>query len=490
MTELKKIIFCSLILLSSLFSYAQKQRSDNITLTGISLLPSDSGRKVYINNLSVTGTKRTKPYIIYREIQFKKGDSIIISELQKELENARQQVYNTTLFNEVKFELVAIDAVNVNVAVHVTERWYIYPVPQFQLVDRNFNEWWKTYKRSFDRVNYGIKFVHYNLSGRKDQLRIYLINGYSKNISFSYTAPYSNKALTEGFNIGAGFTQKRELAYKTDYKDSLLFYPSDSATKAKADFVYKSWYVSASYIIRRGLFKKHIFSIGYTYQKISDSVIQPKYNPNYFNDPVNSKAFIDLAYTFQYSNVNNVSYALKGRSGFINVLKRGLGFTGGINLLAVEAGLNQYFDMGRNWYSSIQLNGKIKLPFDQAYINQRGLGYGDNYLRGLEYYVIDGVATALAKSTLKKKIISFNIPFPFFPKLLTKLPFTFYAKTFADVGYVYNRKSMDTYLNNRFLYTGGFGIDILTLYDINLRFEYSFNQLKENGLFLHNQSGF
>ena len=39
-------------------------------------------------------------------------------------------------------------------------------------------------------------------------------------------------------------------------------------------------------------------------------------------------------------------------------------------------------------------------------------------------------------------------------------------------------------------YTGGFGIDILTLYDLNLRLEYSFNQLNENGLFLHTKGGF
>ena len=95
------------------------------------------------------------------------------------------------------------------------ERWYLYPVPQFQLVDRNFNEWYKTYKASFDRVNYGLKFVHYNLSGRRDQLRIYLINGYTRNISFSYNNPYSNKSLNEGFIIGAGYSQNSEIPYKT-----------------------------------------------------------------------------------------------------------------------------------------------------------------------------------------------------------------------------------------------------------------------------------
>jgi len=159
-------------------------------------------------------------------------------------------------------------------------------------------------------------------------------------------------------------------------------------------------------------------------------------------------------------------------------------------MLQLEAGLHKYFDMRKGWYSSIHLNGKIKFPFDQAYINQRGFGYGDIYLRGLEYYVVDGVATALVKSTLKKKIFSIKIPFRYFPKLLNSIPITVFAKTYTDVGYAYTQKKYDTYLSNRLLYTGGFGIDILTFYDFTLKFEYSFNQLGKNGLFLHNQSGF
>ncbi len=488
MNGLKKIIYAAIILVLPLSSLAQKSNTPNFSFVDTAIL---KGNKVCIKDLRVSGTKRTIVYIVYREIQFKKGDSILLSDLYKELEQARVQVYNTTLFNEVKFNLIALDSVNVSINVNVLERWYLYPVPQFKWIDRNFNEWYKTYNHSLRRVDYGIKFVHYNLSGRRDQLRIYLINGYTKNVSVSYTAPYSNKKLNQGFTIGGGYLQKREMSIKTNSNDSLLFYPSDSATKATADFVYKSWYVNAGYTIRRGFFTKHIFSASYTHIKIADSVVlSAHYNPNYFKDPVSSKGIIDLSYRLQYANVDNGSYPLKGRTSFVSLLKRGFGFTGGVNMFMIEAGLNRYYNMGKNWFSSIQLIGSIKLPFDQAYINQRGLGYGENYLRGLEYYVIDGVATALAKSTIKKKLIAFNIPFPYFPKLLKKIPVTIFAKSYADVGYVYTKQKYDTYLNNRLLYSGGFGIDILTLYDLNLKFEYSFNQLGKNGLFLHNQSGF
>lgn len=481
MKHLKKIIYCSLLLLPVLLSHAQKQKTAPVTLIGTSLLPADSNQKVCIRNLEVSGTKKTKIYIVYREIHFKKGDSLIIADLQKQLEQARRQVYNTTLFNEVSFTLSVTDSLNVDINVHVTERWYLYPVPQFQLVDRNLNEWWKTYHHSLDRVNYGIKFVHYNLSGRRDQLRIFLINGYTRNISFSYSNPYSNRSLTNGFVVTAGYSQSRETPYKTDSANGILLL-------RETGFSRQSIYGGIGFSIRKGLFKRHNFSITYVHSKVNDSVI--KLNPKYFNDPVNSKDIIDFVYLLQYANVNNVSYPLTGRSAFLTVQKRGLGFTGGINMLTLEAGYNKYFSLGKNWYSSIYLNGKLRLPFDQPYINQRGLGYGENYLRGLEYYVIDGVATALVKTTLKKKIVSFSIPFRLFPKVFTKIPFTFFVKTYGDLGYAYNKKTTYSYLNNRLLYTGGFGIDVLTLYDINLRFEYSFNQLGKNGLFLHNQSGF
>ncbi len=485
MQGLKKISCCIVLLFA--FSFARSQNQNNILITNTVIPLQDSTVKLHVKDIIIKGNKKTKAYIILREIQFKKGDSIVISLLNKELEQARQQVYNTTLFSEVKFELVILSAWDFMVIVDVRERWYIYPVPQFKPVDRNFNEWIKTYNASLKRVNYGLKFVHYNLSGRRDQLRIFFLNGFSRDFSFSYNAPYSNKALTEGFVVGAGYSQKKEIAYKTDYNNNLLFYTSDSL---RSKFVGSAFYVTAGYTMRKGFFVNHFFNASFSSLSVTDSILLPKNNPNYFNSNKISANIFELSYAYQYVNVNNVLYATKGRSAFVAVSKRGLGFTGGINALTVEAGMNRYFDLGKKWYSSIQLNGKLRLPFHQAYINQRGLGYGDSYLRGLEYLVIDGVGTALVKSTLKKKVAEFKIPVPFKLKSLPYIPFTFFVKTFGDLGYVYNKKEFATNLNNRLLYTGGFGIDILTFYDINLRFEYSFNQLNQKGLFLHTQSGF
>jgi hypothetical protein len=228
----------------------------------------------------------------------------------------------------------------------------------------------------------------------------------------------------------------------------------------------------------------------FSYLNVDDSIITSKYNPNYFNENKTSAFIFDIGYNYQFLQLDNINYPLKGKAYTISIYKRGIGFSGGLNMLGLDVSYNKYIPHPHKFYSSFQFSGKIKLPFQQSYINQRSLGYGSFYLRGLEYYVIDGVAASLAKYTFRKKLISFKIPVPFHIKALPYLPFGFYAKTYADAGYSYNKIVYDTRLNNILLYTGGFGIDILCIYDLNMSLEYSFNQLKEKGLFLHVRSSF
>ena len=481
MNQFCKIFYCCSM--AAITTPANAQYLNSNTANNTPQFPAkDSIGFVHIHQVRVTGNSKTKEFIILRELKLKQGDSIKNSDLDNELNISRQQVYNTTLFNSVNISAIPASAGEIDIEVKVKERWYIYPIPQFQLVDRNFNEWYVKYKADLSRVTYGIKFTHYNLTGSRDQLSIYLLNGFTRNLSFSYSQPFTNKALTRGFGFAGGLLQSRQINYATSFHNKLLAFNN-------GDFSGTSFFASVGYIIRRAIRERHIFSIAYTHIKVADSVVTALYNPNYFKTSRSSLGYPELSYTYLYTDVDNVAYPLKGKTVFATALKRGFGIKAGINMFSLEAGYNKYWDMKKRWYGSVQLSGKIKLPFDQAYINQRAMGYGDTYLRGLEYYVIDGAAYGLARSTLKKKLFSFSIPFTFRSKQL-KIPFAIFAKTFADLGYSYNKKKYGTYLNNRVLCTSGFGIDILTVYDVNFRIEYSFNQLNENGLFLHARGGF
>jgi outer membrane protein assembly factor BamA len=460
---------------------AQQNTADNIPETVTS---NDSLAKIRVRKVFITGNKQTKDYIILREMELQTGDSIPAITLMDALEKDRQHIYNLTLFVEVTVEPVLINASEFDINISVKERWYIFPLPELQFVDGTFNEWLLKYKGDLNRLNYGLKFTHYNLTGRKDQLRIHLLGGYTKTISFNYNAPYANAALTNGFSIGGGFFQNREIVYKTSYDNEVVFYKRNN-------FVRKAWNIQLGYSIRKGLKLSHSFNLNYTHENIDDSLISTTYNKAYFNKPVSKIGYVDLYYTLRYSDVNNVLYPLTGWSGSIGMGKRGLGFTGGVNSFSVDAEYNKYWSLGKKWYASSQLQGNIKLPFNQAYINQQALGYGNNYIRGMEYKIIDAVAWAITKFNLRREIFNFSINTIFKKsKTLNKIPFRIYAKTFADIGYSYNKEEFASRLSNTFLGSTGLGIDIVTIYDVQIRIEYSLNHLGQKGLFLHNEKGF
>ena len=177
---------------------------------------------VKISSIQIIGNKKTKSFIIERELPFATGDSIAKKDLPAIFKQAATQVYNINLFIEAKVDSVLIADNTLAVNVTVKERWYIFPSPQFHLVDRSFNEWYSTFNADFNRVVYGVDFTHYNFSGRRDNLNITLLSGYARNIAFGYSNPYSNAKLTEGYSIFANYTENREIGYKISNGGKLM----------------------------------------------------------------------------------------------------------------------------------------------------------------------------------------------------------------------------------------------------------------------------
>jgi outer membrane protein assembly factor BamA len=435
---------------------------------------------IIVSAIKINGNKQTKDYLILREMPFKIGDTLPKAALQNLFNRAKTQVYNTNLFIEVKIDSILLADTSLQVNVVVKERWYIFPTPQVAFID-GINAWYKTYNADFKRVIYGIDFTHYNFSGRRDEFSVTLLNGYARNISVSYRAPYSNSKLTEGFGIGAGFTQNRGIGFKTNFNNRILFYGQD-------DFVRSNFNIAASYSRRKNFFKRTSFSLNLQYTNVADSIIIK--NPNYFNSNKAYQFYPTLGVGISYANTDKNNYPLKGLTYNYGISKTGTGFNGGINVTTAYGSFAKYFTHKYHFYSSISASAILKIPFEQAYINQRAIGNGNLRLRGLELYIVDGVAAAVTNFTFSKKLVGFNIPFPFGIKAIPYIPVNIFAKTYADVGYSYIPQPYVGKLNNKFLYTGGVGVDVLTLYDIVLKVEYSLNQLGEKGLFLHGSGGF
>src|SRR5215813_12771557 len=128
-----------------------------------------------VRNIIITGNRKTKASIILREIPFKNGDRFQLQELVAKFEDARKQLMNTTLFHEVTVALKSFEGHDVDVMVDVKERWYLFPLPYFKIVDRNINQWIVQNKASLQRVNYGVKLLYNNFTGYDDKLNVWLM---------------------------------------------------------------------------------------------------------------------------------------------------------------------------------------------------------------------------------------------------------------------------------------------------------------------------
>lgn len=438
-------------------------------------------RPFTIRNIVLTGNKRTRSVIILRELTFREGDSIHIAEFPSKFSEAQNRLMNTTLFHEVKIAVSKFDGYDVDVQVWVDERWYILPMPHLKPIDRNFSQWLFKEKASLKRVDYGIKLMMDNFTGNNDKLRFYFITGYTKQLMLSYHRPFIDKSMKWGMNFDLSIGKTHELNYNiTDNKQDFL----ELKDKSFARNFFKGK-IEATY--RPAFYTTHAFGMGYNYFRVNDSVI--KLNPNFFAVPGNKIAYPELYYKLIYRNLDYNPYPTKGQA--LEFVFSRQGFGKDVNVTQLIAKGIKYWPINEKTFYSVGAAGTIKAPFKQPYYSSQLLGYGDTYMRGYEYYVIDGVAGGLVNATFAHRLANFKIHIPgtkwFTPRLI---PLKIYGKTFGNAGYAYQKEPYAQTLNNKLLFGGGIGIDIVTMYDFNLKIEWSFNQLGENGIYLQKKSTF
>ena len=440
----------------------------------------DSTRPFVIRDIIISGNKKTKPYIIARELPFKTGDSVNLSELVARFGRAKELLMNTTLFHEAIVYLKRFQGYQVDIGVDVKERWYLFPIPYIKPVDRNLSEWAKQ-GYSFDRVNYGLKLNYNNFTGRNDKLKFWLLTGYTKQIQFQYELPYVDKALKYGVRVGFSYATNTEVNYATTNNEQ-MFYPDPDSPSV--GIVGKQWGANIDITFRPAIRTRNTLRIAYITQQVDPAVIN--LNPKYFSAQSTTLSFPEISYKLEYQNVDYIPYPQKGLQGEVGLLKRG--FHNDFSMWQLNAKGSKHGFLSPKTSYSLAGSGVLRVPFDQPFINQRLFGYGDFYLRGLEKYVIDGVAAVLLKNTLRRQVFQFNIPTPF--RSHDNIPFKIFLKTYADAGYTYNKHPNSNTLGNKMLYTGGFGVDVLTFYDLSFKFEYSFNQMGQSGFFLHFKNDF
>lgn len=425
-----------------------------------------------INQINILGNQKTKENIILRELDFVTGDSIKKSDIDKRLDLTRRKLINTNLFISAELKYTQVSNNQININIKLMEQWYILGYPIFQIVDRNYAEWWQR-GASLSRTTYGIDLLHSNFRGRAERINLRLETGFTQRLEVGYRIPYIDKAQKTGIGFSFTYIANKNLAFKS-LNDTLYYFKN-------FEEILRKRFSTAVYLRKRyGFYDTHTLELRYNNNVIADTI--KKLNPDYFLDSRTTQKYLQLSYYFNYDFRDNVAYPLRGNRYELLINKSGLLPNDDINQLEISGAYSLYKPISKRLFYGLYLKGKVSFPERQPFFNTRGLGYFGDLVRGYELYVVDGNSYFLARNNLKFQLVNSKIQLKFLKiKQFNTIPIGIYPNIFMDYGYVQNSYANvnKSKLANRSIYGGGFGLDFVTYYNMVVHLSYVLNDRKE-----------
>lgn len=442
--------------------------------------PSLSNDNIVIENILIAGNKRTKNHIIKRELLFNESDTIKVTDTSAVFQQSHNNIFNTNLFNEVTITFIpsSYDSLRGDVLVEVVERWYFFISPQIDIADRNFNEWIERGAK-FSRLVYGINMKYTNFRGRKEELEVAIHGGFVEKYELFYTIPYLTKNQKTGIKFQFHYSLNKNVAARN--LDNKLDY-------IESDFVLrKRFYTGANFLLRRNYYTKHNLEVLFHDNSIKDTIAEV--NPDYFLNGNTKEKLFELSYTLTYDKRNRNNYPTKGSFISGTVKKLGLTIWDEVDIWRFIVNSKKFFEIGKKASFGASLNYYYNNQSPWPFMFNEGLGYHENFVRGYELYVINANQYALNRNELRYELISFNIDISKYLKMhqFNKIPYGIFIKTFFDHGYSTDatQNVLNARLSNKYLYSYGVGIDVVSFYNLVFRFEIARNNLNENGFFFH-----
>jgi len=446
------------------------------------------GQVVTIRSIEISGNRTTKSFIIRRELTFREGDTLPQRDLGLILERNRDNLINIGIFNQAVVNIAEWDTREhlVDISVTVRESWYVYAAPIFDLADRNFNVWWNTYNASLRRVNLGGRLDWLNLTGRNDKLKLKVQFGFTPKQEIEYRFPYLDKRQRFGLLAGFFHSSNKEAAYGTVANREQFVRIEDRR-------ILERYRGGIQLTYRPSIRLRHDLDMIYQVVR-ADSQFVDEYNPRLFRLGGTSHRALTLAYTFEYDDRDIRLFAEKGVRVWLKLEKTGWGRQDDENLLTARTSLEGNVPSGRRFQHRVTLGAKYSLIRSRpSYMHYLALGYGQDYLRGYELYLIDGLDFFTAKYQLSYKLLESKIRLgTWMPmKAFREMPIHLYLSMHLETGYVNDPYTGDVNtLSNRWLTGTGPGINLLLYNNMLVQFNYCVNHLGQWGLYLHNRTSF
>lgn len=435
-------------------------------------------RSLVVNNISISGNKKTRSNIILRELTFQKGDTILSSDLDKHTNRSRENILNTSLFNYVTVNIHNYSEDKLDVLINVEERWYFWPALIFKYEDRNFSAWLKA--KDLSKTKYGFSVEKFNFLGRKQNLRISFLFGYAKQFEISYKNIALDRNRKHFIGAMAEVSKQDEMIIDTRYDEPVLF-------KSTYKPVFERNKYTLNYLYRPYLNDFHNLYINYFEYRVSDTIL--KLNSDFLGENINGMDCFTIDYVYTKDNRDIKAYPLKGYyfelliGQTVSLPVSGNSFSSSV----IIPNFYKFFEINNRIHYASNLTLKLSYNNTNSYFYTRSLGYIYN-LHGFEYNTIEGehflTFKNLVKFTLLKPRITelTLIPLPKF----SKIHYAFYLNVFTDCGYVSSKYVIpENNYSNKFLYSGGIGLDLVTYYDKTFRAEYSLNGFGKGGFYFH-----
>ncbi|MAO33142.1 MAG: hypothetical protein CMD03_00080 [Flavobacteriales bacterium] len=436
--------------------------------------------KITVSKITIIGNKITNSNIILREIVLSKDSSYDASTLEQKINESKINLVNLKLFNFVDVSHL-INENQVEIIINLTERWYIWPFPIIEISERNFNTWWKEFKDSnfsdFSRLNYGAFLIWENFRGKNELLKFKIRKGFKEHYLLSYKAPYINNKKTIGINTNMQVFRRKKTFFKTQNNNLIYFTNNNKFTSEDYEF-------NTEIIYKKGIHKTHKLRFHYFLSNIDSAITNQ--NPSYLKNESNSGSYTKITYQFSNEKRDYIQYPLHGYYLNFEATKNFKG-TSPVNHFEIIGKVEKHLELKDRVFLGSSFKSKWSSDAYQPYFAQKGFGFQD-YVRGYEYYVIDGQQFWLSKTILKYALIektNFEIPYVKMTQF-KKAHYSLYLGIFSDMGYITDKQiTHDNNLSNMLLWGNGISIDYVTYYDKLLRIEFSANHLGEKGVFLH-----
>lgn len=445
---------------------------------------------IKLRDVVIEGNKKTKPFVILREMTIHKNDSFPAKDMDAVLLQNRLNIFNLGLFNVVDVNIKNWDEDSLDLIIKVRERWVIIPLPVIKFADRNVAEWWRQYNHDFKRLQYGAQVNWRNFTGRNDAMQLALSFGFAQRLDIGYTIPHFNRRKESvGMSVFYTMSRSKRIAYNT-IDDKLAY--MDLGTSWQQQKIE----ISTQIVYRKEIHNTHYFTAGYGITAISDSV--RKANPNYFINNASRQQYFKLGYNFIMDYRNIVTYPTAGYYIALNFTNYGLGFMK-TRMTTVGLQISKYFQWKKQprFSAAVYLKGQLSWPIKQPYNLQyiKSLGYEENAIRGYEINVLDGQHFILFKNEYRFRVFSFQLSkVPKFKgkkagilnSSLAFLPLNLYLTTYFDAGYVFDKYFTEkNQFKNKWQFGYGVGLNFVTFNSKLFRIEYSVNRYLQKGVYLH-----